>query len=87
MKVAELESMAQTPIKVMSSYNGKVLCHRFKPEKHKEIGEREVISVWAGLNLINNAFGNYAEPIICCYVDGTKELFAKFNETMGADND
>ena len=82
MTVAELGSVVKSPIKVMSAYNGKVLCHRYKPEKHKEIDEREVYSVWTEIKLINNAYGNYAEPIICCYADGTKEIFAKFIETM-----
>ncbi len=37
MTVAELALVAQTPLKVMSGYNGKVLCRAFKKEKHEEI--------------------------------------------------
>ena len=87
MTVADLAKIMKTSIKVMSAYNGKVLCHRFDQEKHKEIGERETDCVWADLQIIEGPFGKQAKAIICCYADGTKELLAKFNETMGADND
>lgn len=61
-------------LKVMSAYNGKVLCHNFNPNKHKEIGERRVASVWAEIMVKNSGFDSYARPIICVYVDGLKEM-------------
>lgn len=75
MKVAELAQVAQTSMKVMSAYNGKVLCQRFDPKKHKAIGEREVASVWADLVILKDVFGNQAKPIICVYADGTEECY------------
>lgn len=87
MTVSELAKVMQTSIKVMSAYNGKVLCHRFNPEKHKEIGERQTDCVWADLQIVEGVFGKQVKAIICCYADGTKELFEKYSETMGEDND
>jgi len=75
MTVAELAKVTETSMKVMSAYNGKVLCHRFDPGKHKEIGEREVRSVWADLDILNGAFGKQAKALICVYADGAPEAF------------
>lgn len=73
MTVAELAKIVRTSIKVMSAYNGKVLCHRFDPEKHKEIGERKTDCVWADLVIVESCFGRQAKAIVCCYADGRKE--------------
>lgn len=67
-------SIAQTEIKVMSAYKGRVLCYRFKPEKHAAIGERELLSVWADFEIIDSGFGKCCQPILCAYVDGHEEL-------------
>lgn len=75
MTVAELARVAQTSMKVMSAYNGKVLCHRFDPEKHPSIGEREVSSVWADLRILDGAFSKQCTPMLCVYADGTEECF------------
>ena len=75
MKVAELAKVADTSLKVMSGYNDKVLCHRFDPGKHKEIGEREVMSVWADLRILDGVFGKQATPLLCVYADGAKECY------------
>lgn len=47
----EFSKVCQRPIKVMSAYNGKVLCYAYdrNNEKHKKIGERQVSSVWVEL--------------------------------------
>lgn len=80
MTVLELSKVSQTHMKIMSSYNGKVLCHRFDPEKHKEIGEREVISVWADLCIVKGPFGDSAKAIIRCYAHGGEEYCAEHPE-------
>ena len=82
MTVAELAKVMKTTIKVLSGYNGKVLCHRFDPEKHKEIGERQTDCVWADLVITDGVFGKYAQAIICCYADGTKECIADLKKAM-----
>lgn len=76
MKVIELAKVAGISMKVMSAYNGKVLCYGFDPEKHKEIGEREVRAVWADFKIAGG--GHYHKsinPILCVYADGSKECY------------
>lgn len=73
MMVAELALVAQTPLKVMSGYNGKVLCRAFKKEKHEEIGKREVLSVWSEIAVTNSGFHSFASSTLCVYVCGGKE--------------
>ena len=75
MKVAELDKVACTSVKVMSAYNGKVLCHRFDPEKHKEIGEREVKTVWADFKSSDCGSHKTIIPMLCVYADGSKECY------------
>ena len=75
MTVAELAQVAQTSLKVMSAYNDKVLCHRFNPDTHKEIGLRAVRSVWADLRILNGVFGKHVTPMLCVYADGAPEAF------------
>lgn len=75
MTVAELAKVAQTSMKVMSAYNGKVLCHRFDTKKHREIGEREVRAVCADLCILNGAFSKQCTPMLCVYADGTEECY------------
>lgn len=74
MTVSELFDKCESTLKVMSAYNGKVLCHRFIPEKHKEIGERRVSAVWADIVVKDTGFEHYARPIMCVYADGLKEM-------------
>lgn len=71
-------------LKVMSGYNGKILCKRFNPKKHVEIGKREIVAVWAEIETEKqHGFGykHYATPIICAYAEGyieyEKERLAK----------
>lgn len=65
----------QSNLKVMSGYNGKVLCHNFNPnnDKHKEIGKREILSLWADIVTVGHGYSSYARPVMCAYVDGVKE--------------
>lgn len=74
MTVAELAMVAETPLKVMSGYNGKVLCCRaFKKEKHEEIGKREVLSVWSEITVANSVYHSFASSTLCVYVCGGQE--------------
>ena len=68
-KVCECKSK----LRVLSSYNNKILCYDFYPKKHTEIGKRELSCFWADIQVTNSGFGNYAQPYICCYVDGAEE--------------
>ena len=61
-----------SPIEVRSGYNGKILCQKFDPQKHKEIAKRELISMWADTKKSNNDSG-WIYTVLCCYVDGNPE--------------
>ena len=64
----------QSTLKIKSAYNGKILCHSFDPIKHSEIGEREILSIWAEMKASTpTGFGNIAIPIICAYASGRIE--------------
>lgn len=73
MKVKEYAKHCRSPLKVLSAFNGKVLCFAFDEKKHLEIAEREISSVWAEITVTNSNFGNYAKPIMCAFVDGRIE--------------
>ena len=60
-------------IKVLSAYNGKVLCKCFDPKKHTEIGKRELRTFWADMEVSRMGYSVYAHPIICCHADGRPE--------------
>lgn len=63
-------------IKVMSSFNGKILCYNFNEynKNHVEkIGNKEVSCFWADFESRGGGFGSSAEPITCVYVIGDKE--------------
>lgn len=60
-------------VEVRSRFNGKVLCRNFDPKKHSEIGERELVSMWADTKKHRNDPGAPVCPVLCCYVDGRPE--------------
>lgn len=79
MTVKELSALTRMPLKVLSAYNDKVLCHAFKPdnEKHVAIGEREVSTFWADIKVSSGVIGgSIAQPVLCCYADGHDEYLA-----------
>lgn len=81
MTVNEFAKICNSPLKVLSAYNGKVLCYQFNPDKHAEIGKREISDcVWAEMNVVKSPFGNYARPIMCCYVNGSVEYEKERNK-------
>ena len=74
MVVNDLYELCQTTLKIMSGYNGKILCKSFDPKKHINVGEREVIAIWAGFEETKmTGFRTYVCPIVCAYVDGYSE--------------
>lgn len=60
-------------VEVRSGFNGKMLCRNFDPKKHNEIGERELVSMWADTKKHRNDPGAPVCPVLCCYVDGRPE--------------
>lgn len=84
MTVKDLSSLTRMPIKVLSGYNGKVLCHAFKPdnEKHVAIGEREVSTFWADIKVTKGPLGSsIAQPVLCCYAGGAEEYAKEHKST------
>lgn len=74
MTVAEFKKhYCQSKLKIMSGYNGKVLCQDYDDKKHPHIADREIDCVWAEIKIVKSTFGDYAEPIMCAYVDGKQE--------------
>lgn len=78
MTVNELysEIRVRSPMKILSAYNGRVLCYNFNPEKekHQALGEREIQYIRAETRISQNAgFGNFADVILCAYVEGYPE--------------
>ena len=65
---------ANSPIKVMSGYNGKVLAKQYNPKKHKHISNREICSIWSEIEVRNSSgFTQIIRPILCVYVNGKEE--------------
>ena len=78
MTVNELYSEigVRSPMKILDAYNGRVLCYNFNPdkEKHQALGERRILDIWAEIRISQSAgFGNFADVILCAYVDGVPE--------------
>ena len=71
LELSKLNDCNRARIEVKSGYNGKVLCKRFNEKKHESIADRQVLSFWPEIRVEN---GNYCYPIICCFVEGLKEL-------------
>lgn len=73
MTVFEFSKICKSPLRLISAYNGKILCYEFNAEKHTEIGKREIYDVWADIRVTNSGFGDYARPIMCAFVNGAAE--------------
>ena len=70
MKIAELAQVVKSPLKVLSARTGRVLCHRYDPERHKSIGQMNTNTVWADLMVSDSPFGDHCYPIMCAYAYG-----------------
>ena len=80
--VGDFAKICQTDIKVMSGFNGKVLCKRFNPKKHTEIASREIVSVWSEIETSKPmGYRNFAHANICVFVNGANE----YNEHYGVE--
>lgn len=83
-KVCELLKINE--IKVLSGFNGKVLARRFKPNKHKELGERFVLHIWSEIET-SKFYKNTAHSILVCYVEGKIEHDRFFRKQVQEDVD
>lgn len=72
-------------VEVKSGFNGNVLCRRFNPNKHAEVGKRKILDIWAEIRTNGCSFSNRAIPIICVYVDGEVEHNATVKKRMKAE--
>lgn len=80
------ELQIQSPMKIISAYNGRVLCYNFNPnkEEHKKLGERQIRDIWAEMRVTQKSgFGNYADVILCAFVDGFQEYRKALEEAQG----
>ena len=83
MTLEDFNILCRGEIQVISGFNGKILCRNFKNTKHKELGNREVLSVWTEIRLASDVtFSSWAKPIICVYVDGAEEYKKAKNVKM-----
>ena len=73
MNLGQFSEITHGEIKVLSGYNGKVLCKRFDIKKHEELSAREVLDVWSDLKIAPALREGHVYSIICVYVDGTRE--------------
>lgn len=71
MTVSEFYKQAEvrSKLRVYHGGNGKILCYDYVPEKHEEkIGEKEILALWADIEVTDSGFGHYAQPYLCVYV-------------------
>lgn len=68
MTLAEFASLCTTPVCVKSGFNG----FKFNAEKHTILGEREILSVWADIQ-VSSHWQGHAQSVIMVYVDGKPE--------------
>ncbi len=73
----------KSKLRVKSAYNDKILCYAYDPNKHTEIGKRELSCFWSEIQVVNGIFGDYAMPYICCYVDGAEEYRKEHERRKG----
>lgn len=61
-------------LKVIDGETGKILCYRYNviSPKHEKIGRREILHLWADIEVTDDGFGNYARPYLCVYVMAEK---------------
>ncbi len=78
MTVAEFAGNCKSTVKVMSAFNGKILCHKYDDQKHQEIGQRVVRSFCADIKCKDDGYGSIARPYICVFADGTPEAAKHF---------
>jgi hypothetical protein len=80
MKVKELAEITRGELRLLSGYNGKILCRSYDTSKHKDLGEREVLSLWPDIRISDGSFGNWAKPVLGVYVDGYTEAEKDFQK-------
>lgn len=77
MKLIELYTSIKIPseIKVLSGFNGKVLCHNYQNKPNQvDVGEREVGTIWPDFKVDSSlGYGRAIRPILKVFVDGKEE--------------
>lgn len=71
MTVSEFYKQAEvrSKLRVYHGGNGKILCYGYVPEKHEgKIGGKEILALWADIEVTDSGFGHYAQPYLCVYV-------------------
>lgn len=65
----------RSDLRVMHAGTGKILCYRYTPDlpKHGKIGQMEILDLWANIQVVNGAFGDYAKPYLCVFAAGREE--------------
>lgn len=81
MKVKELAEITRGEIRLLSGYNGKILCRSYDANKHKDLGEREVLCLWPDIRISEHSFGNFTRPFLGVFVDGHVEAEKDLNKT------
>lgn len=74
-------------IKALSAFNGRVLCHNYSSEKHEHLKDREVIDIWADMEIVKSVFGNWSRPRLCVYLSGGVEANLYFESKKIAEGE
>lgn len=57
----------KSQLKVMDAGTGRILCFKYNPEKHEEIGNLRISALWSDVNLCGSEYTRYAVPILCVF--------------------
>ena len=82
MTLQELYEVNKGELKVMSGFNGKILCYNYLPNKHGDLGKRQVLSVWPEVKVIKSTLGDYAKAIMSVFVDGAEEAKKEWDKNQ-----
>jgi hypothetical protein len=69
MTIKELANFVQTSIKIKDAHDGKVLCFRYKSDKHSYLADRRILAIWAEIGVNDVGYDSFARPVICVYVE------------------
>lgn len=69
MTVNELSVLTNSDIKIKDAKDGKILCHRYRSPNHDHLANREVLAIWAEIDVFNSGYSSTAKAIIFVYVE------------------
>ena len=55
-------------LKVLNGRTGRVMACNYRPETHGHLDTKEILAVWADLEITDSGFGDYCRPIMKCYI-------------------